>query len=81
MLTLVGYPAPTRFSDNGLREGLCGERVDANSRLVAIAKSHKPFRTGGDGGEILVIDTASGDPVRTVQTTSDPVDVVLMPTE
>ncbi len=69
-----GYPAPLPRTPTALREGLCGDRIASGSRLIVIAKTHKPVPDAKADGAVVVVDH-NGGTIRTIATSSEPVDV------
>lgn len=70
-----GHPAPTPRTPTELREGICGERIAAGSRFVVIGKTHRPVPDAKAQGALVVVDPDRGAAIRTIPTSSEPVDV------
>lgn len=74
--------APTQFGvpDSSAREeAVCGERVAVGpGSLLVVGKSALPVVSSERRGSLLLIDGNTGQKIRTVNTPSEPVDVLVV---
>jgi hypothetical protein len=64
------------------RSGVCGERLALSSdgATLVVGKTQMPVPRAGRPGELLLVDTATGDVLDTIATPSEPADVLVLET-